>query len=292
MHLILTVNCGWHDESWLLHTRGGAATCCIRWREFSLSGFLWSVDFHGLICVQVIQMCHAPHWQSRLSVETLLITIFRMMDTHWLNDSNYAWHLDAFDFDCKLWLTWWVLIVTHSWRGSNMLHPMAWILLADFSDQLIFTVIFCVQVIQMCHAPHWQSRLSVETLLITIFRMMDTHWLNDSNYAWHLDTFDFDCKLWLTWWVLIVTHSWRGSNMLHPMAWILLADFSDQLIFTVIFCVQVIQMCHAPHWQSRLSVETLLITIFRMMDKHWQLTDDFEVPTTKICWYSIRYSKS
>ena len=108
----------------------------------------------------------------------------------------------------------------HTRRGSKMLHPMAWILLADFSDQLIFTVIFCVQVIQMCHAPHWQSRLSVETLLITIFRMMDTHWLNDSNYAWHLDAFDLDGKVWLTWWVLIVTHSWRGSNMLHPMAWI------------------------------------------------------------------------
>ena len=63
------------------------ATCCTRWREHCLSGFLWLVC--GFVRHVVLEVpndstvsCTTLR-KFRLSAETCFITIFRMKDLHW-----------------------------------------------------------------------------------------------------------------------------------------------------------------------------------------------------------------
>ena len=76
-------------EMMILHcyTLVEGATCCTRWREHCLSGFLWLVC--GFVRHVVLEVpndstvsCTTLR-KFRLSAETCFITIFRMMELHW-----------------------------------------------------------------------------------------------------------------------------------------------------------------------------------------------------------------
>ena len=188
------------------------ATCCTRWREHCLRGFLWLVC--GFVRHVVLEVpndstvsCTTLR-KFRLSAETCFITIFRMMDLHWCI---------ACTWKRNKWIPG-VLLATAAamWRNMSKLCScvqccsIVWFVMGNLWAKLM--ILHCYTLVEGATCcTRWREhclsgflwmvcgfvrhvvlevpndstvscttlrkfRLSAETCFITIFRMMDLHW--------------------------------------------------------------------------------------------------------------------